>query len=92
MSKKLAFYRCFLYSFYQKKIHMKLFTLLFFSATLLFSAVDINNAKKAELTTLKGVGAKKSDAIISYRKTHCFKSVEGLTAVKGIALKTVQKK
>ncbi len=70
---------------------MKLFILLFLTATLLFSAVDINNAGKAVLTTLKGIGAKKADAIMMYRKTHCFKSVEGLTAVKGIALKTVEK-
>ena len=70
---------------------MKLFTLLFLSATLLFSAVDINNASKVELITLKGVGVKKADAILMYRKTHCFKSIEGLRAVKGIALKTVEK-
>ena len=70
---------------------MKLFTLLFLSATLLFSAVDMNNASKTELMTLKGIGSKKAESIINYRKEHCFKSVKGLTAVKGIGVKFIEK-
>ena len=70
---------------------MKLFTLLLLTATLLFAVVDMNNADKTELMTLKGIGTKKADSIISYRKDHCFKSVKGLTAVKGIGPKFIEK-
>ena len=70
---------------------MKLFTLLLLTATLLFSAVDMNNASKTELMTLKGIGSKKAESIINYRKEHCFKSVKGLTAVKGIGVKFIEK-
>ena len=70
---------------------MKLFTLLLLSATLLFSAVDMNNASKTELMTLKGIGSKKAESIINYRNKHCFKSVKALTAVKGIGAKFIEK-
>ncbi len=70
---------------------MKLITLLFFAVTFLVAAVDINNASKSELMNLKGIGAKKADAIIIYRKDHCFKDAQSLKAVKGIGVKTVAK-
>ena len=70
---------------------MKLFTLLLLTATLLFATVDMNNADKTELMSLKGIGTKKADSIISYRKDHCFKSVKSLTAVKGIGPKFIEK-
>jgi len=70
---------------------MKFLAILAISATLLLSAVDINNASKSELTTLNGIGAKKAEAVLSYRSNHCFKNVDDLTAVKGISTKTVEK-
>jgi len=70
---------------------MKLFALLFLTAALLLATVDINNASKSELRSLKGIGTKKADAIIIYRKTHCFKDAQSLTEVKGIGVKTVAK-
>jgi len=70
---------------------MKLFTLLLLTTALLYAAVDINNASKTELMSLKGIGTKKADAIISYRKIHCFKDAQSLTEVKGIGKKTVAK-
>ncbi len=70
---------------------MKLFTLLLLTVTLLFATVDINNADKTELMTLKGIGTKKAESIIRYRKDHCFKSVKSLTAVKGIGPKFIEK-
>ena len=68
----------------------KLF-LLFVIPIFVFASVDINNASVKELTTLKGIGKKKAEAIIEYRKTHCFKNIEELTKVKGIGKKTVKK-
>jgi len=70
---------------------MKFLAILAISATLLLSAVDINNASKSELTTLNGIGAKKAEAVVAYREKHCFKNVNDLTAVKGISTKTVEK-
>ena len=57
------------------------------------SQVNINTASTSQLAAvLKGVGLKKAEAIINYRqKFGPFKSVDELTAVKGIGAKTLQK-
>ncbi|MEA2072610.1 MAG: helix-hairpin-helix domain-containing protein [Campylobacterota bacterium] len=70
---------------------MKTLATLALGASLLFGAVDINNATKTELTALNGVGDKKAEAILEYGKTHCFKSKESLKEVKGIGPKIVEK-
>lgn len=50
-----------------------------------FAAVNINTATVEELTTLKGVGEKRAQEIIEYRKKHGhFKSVDDLGKVPGI--------
>ena len=73
-------------------VNMKILVMIAFSIGLLFGAVDINNADKNELMGLKGIGAKKADEIISYRKKgNCFKNVEDLTSVKGIGSKFLEK-
>ena len=59
--------------------------------SVLFSKVDINHAPKEALMTLHNVGTMKADAIIEYRKHHCFESVEELGEVKGIGSATVAK-
>ncbi|MEM6998772.1 MAG: ComEA family DNA-binding protein, partial [Pseudomonadota bacterium] len=60
-----------------------------------FSAesININTADKETLmTVIKGVGDKKAEAIITYRKENGnFKSVDDLSNVKGIGLSTVEK-
>jgi competence protein ComEA len=54
-------------------------------------SVNINNADVQALTKLKGVGAKKAEAIIAWRKANgAFKSVDQLAEVKGIGAKTVE--
>lgn len=55
--------------------------------------VNINTASTSQLAAvLKGVGLKKAQSIIEYReKFGPFKSVDELTAVKGIGAKTLQK-
>lgn len=54
-------------------------------------AININTADAAALTKLKGVGAKKADAIVAWRKTNgSFKSVDQLADVKGIGTKTLE--
>lgn len=52
--------------------------------------VDINHADADELATLKGIGLKKANKIIAYRAAHGnFKSVDDLTKVNGMGVKTL---
>jgi len=69
----------------------KLLIGVLFSVSFLLAGVDINNAPLEKLMTLKGIGKTKAEAIIEYRKKHCFKKPEDLTAVKGIGKATLKK-
>jgi len=70
---------------------MKILAILALGFSLMFGAVDINSASVKELTSLKGIGSKKAEAIVAYRKVHCFKKLEELVKVKGIGKKFLQK-
>ena len=74
-----------------KRIFMKkiLLVLLFLSS--IFAVVDINTASLDSLSSVKGLGIKKAQAIIDYRANHCFKSVDELTNIKGIGTKSLEK-
>ncbi len=61
----------------------KLLITMLFTASMLF-AINLNTASKEELMSIKGIGAKKAEAIIKYRKTHKIKSAEDLKNIKGI--------
>ena len=74
-----------------KGIKMKILTIMILGVSLLFGAVDINSANKSQLMSLKGIGEKKADAIILYRKGTCFQNVNGLLRVKGIGPKFIEK-
>ncbi len=57
-----------------------------------WAAVDLNTATQSQLETLEGVGPKKAQAIIEYRKKNgAFKSVNDLDKVPGFGKKTVDK-
>jgi len=58
-----------------------------------FAAVNVNTADAEKIAEeLKGIGISKASAIVAYRvQNGPFKTVEQLTEVKGIGLKTVEK-
>lgn len=76
---------------------MKLFQILILSCALLltplaYAAVNINTADAQTIASeLNGVGMKKAEAIVEYRKKHGpFKSLEDLLEVKGIGAATLE--
>lgn len=77
---------------------MNLFRLIVLTAILTFGGaalaevVNINQATADQLTSLKGIGPSKAQAIVDYRNQHGkFGSPEELANVKGIGLKTIEK-
>lgn len=55
------------------------------------NAININTADAQTLTDLKGIGPKKAEAIIAWRKANGnFKTVEQLADVKGIGAATIE--
>jgi competence protein ComEA len=73
-----------------KKLLLAL-ALWFAFAGLAMAVVNINSATKEELVTLKGIGEKKAQAIIDYRKKNGdFKSVDDLEKVEGIGPGTMK--
>lgn len=71
---------------------MKFLIILTLSLSYIFAIIDINSATAQELTSLKGIGIKKANNIIIYRKLHkCFKTINELTNVKGIGKITLEK-
>ena len=71
-----------------------LLSLVLFSGVALAGApVNVNTADAPAIASaMQGVGLKKAEAIVAYRKEHgAFKSLDQLASVKGIGLKTVEK-
>ncbi|WP_407933676.1 ComEA family DNA-binding protein [Campylobacterota bacterium DY0563] len=69
----------------------KLVLSILFLSTLLFSAVDFNTASKEELMAIKGIGEKKAEAIIEYRKNTKINSIDDLSTIKGFGPKLISK-
>lgn len=67
--------------------------LCWLTTTVMAATVNINTADMQTLTNnITGVGPRRADAIISYRKSHGpFKDVQELTKVKGIGQKLIDK-
>ncbi|BBN59011.1 ComEA family DNA-binding protein [Hydrogenovibrio marinus] len=73
---------------------MKIFAMvmgMLFSSLAFASPVNINNASAEKIaSSLSGIGQKKAEAIVAYRKEHGkFMTVSDLAKVKGIGSKTL---
>ncbi|NLK49972.1 MAG: competence protein ComEA [Candidatus Cloacimonetes bacterium] len=53
--------------------------------------IDIRTATKEELILLPGIGVKRAQDIIDYRKTHPFQNTNQIMLIKGIGIKTYEK-
>lgn len=53
------------------------------SVSFLFSAINVQTASKDELMCIKGIGEKKANAIMKYRKSKKLKSIDDLIEIKG---------
>ncbi|MEY3746592.1 MAG: hypothetical protein RL194_51 [Pseudomonadota bacterium] len=75
-----------------KKLLLVIASLLAFSIAPAWAAVDINSATVAELEAVNGIGPKKAQAIVDYRKKNgAFKSVDELENVKGLGKASIDK-
>jgi len=61
----------------------KVIALLLLSVSLMLASINLQTASKIELMSVKGIGPKKADQIIDYRKTNVIKSAEDLKKLKG---------
>lgn len=88
-------FRTFIQHWNRENNMKKLLLTLAVCLTFVFSAqaaVDLNTATQAELETVKGIGPKKAQAIIDFRKKNGpFKSADDLDKVPGFGKSTVDK-
>ncbi|MGM0519764.1 MAG: ComEA family DNA-binding protein [Campylobacterota bacterium] len=69
---------------------LKVFIALFLSASFLFAAIDVNKASKNQLMEIKGIGEKKAELLINYRKNNKIENLDELTTIKGFGPKLVE--
>lgn len=67
----------------------KVLVLLLLSVSFLFAAVDLQTATKKELMSVKGIGSKKADAILKYRKSNSINSADDLKNIRGFGPKII---
>lgn len=53
------------------------------SISLLFASMNVQTVSKKELMCIKGIGEKKAEAVLKYRKSHKLKSADDLINIKG---------
>jgi len=67
---------------------LKIVVMLLIGFALAF-AINLQKASKSELMQIKGIGEKKAEAIINYRKKHKIKSAKDLKGLKGFGDKLI---
>jgi competence protein ComEA len=66
----------------------KIVLMLLIGSVMVF-AINLQKASKSELMQIKGIGEKKAESIIKYRKTHKIKSASDLKSLKGFGDKLI---
>ena len=61
----------------------KIVALLILGVSFMFAALNLQTATKEELMGIKGIGDKKAEQILEYRKTNKINSPEDLKNIKG---------
>ena len=61
----------------------KIVALFMLSCSFLFAQINLQTATKDELMGIKGIGEKKAEQIIEYRKTNTINNPEDLKNIKG---------
>ena len=67
----------------------KIVLLLMLSISFVFASINLQTASKQELMSIKGIGPKKAQEIIKYRKTNKIKSADDLKNIKGFGPKLI---
>jgi len=67
----------------------RILVLLLLSVSFLFAAINLQTATKKELMSIKGIGPKKADAILKYRKSNTLNSADDLKNIKGFGAKVI---
>ena len=68
---------------------IKLFASLVLSVSFLLATINLNTANKDELMRIKGIGNKKAEQILMYRKTNSLNSPMDLKNIKGFGKKII---
>jgi len=71
---------------------IKIASLVMVTTSLSFSlsVIELNKSSKEVLMKINGVGAKKADAIIEYRKKTAFQNIDDVQNVKGVGKKLAE--
>ena len=62
---------------------------MFLSALLLLASINVNTANKNELMTIKGIGEKKAELLILFRKSNKINNLNDLSKIKGFGPKLI---
>ncbi|PPK62639.1 helix-hairpin-helix domain-containing protein [Malaciobacter marinus] len=69
----------------------KIFLGLLLSFAFILASMDFNTASKQELMSIKGIGEKKAQAVIDYRKSNKINNLDDLKKIRGFGDKLVLK-
>lgn len=70
-------------NYFKGDVMKKIVALLMLCGTFLFSQINLQTASKEELMSIKGIGEKKAEQIMEYRKTNTINNPEDLKNIKG---------